>query len=138
MTDKKGKPRGNPNPSPATRFGAGNNANPAGKTSEQKRLEYENAEAAMRIRQRILAAVERQFSKEGMSQDDADNRAMEMVEAAMLKLLKDSEDRGLGSPVQDVRSGDGSMSPKTGIDLTKAPPEFLEWLVSQNDEADKQ
>lgn len=38
----------------------------------------------------------------------------------------------------DHTSSDGSMSPKQGIDLTKAPPEFLEWLVSQNDEADKQ
>ena len=107
MTDKKGKPRGNPNPSPATRFGAGNNANPAGKTSEQKRLEYENAQAAMRIRARALAAVEAKLNE--CSTDDA--IAM-LVEAAMLKLLKDSEDRGLGAPVQDVRSGDGSMTPQ--------------------------
>jgi phosphoenolpyruvate-protein kinase (PTS system EI component) len=35
-------------------------------------------------------------------------------------------------------SPDGSMSPRPPIDLTKAPPEFLEWLVAQNDEADKQ
>ena len=48
---------------------------------------------------------------------------------------------GLESPARakhDHTSSDGSMTPKSGIDLTKAPPEFLEWLVSQNDEADKQ
>ena len=92
-----------------TRFGAGNNANPAGKTSEQKRLEYANAEAAMRIRARALHAVEAKLNECSTEQ------AIEMlVEAAMLKLLKDSEDRGLGAPVQPVdnTSSDGSMSPK--------------------------
>lgn len=48
---------------------------------------------------------------------------------------------GLEAPARSKHehtSPDGSMSPRPGIDLTKAPPEFLEWLVSQNDEADKQ
>ena len=89
-----------------TRFGQPG-ANPAGKTSEQKRLEMQNAEAAMRIRQRALAAVEAKLGE--CSTDDA---IALLVEAAMLKLLKDSEDRGLGAPVQDVRSGDGSMTPQ--------------------------
>jgi hypothetical protein len=35
-------------------------------------------------------------------------------------------------------SPDGSMSPKAGIDLSKAPAEFLEWLVAQNDATDEQ
>ena len=61
----------------------------------------------MRIRARALAAVEAKLNE--CSTDDA--IAM-LVEAAMLKLLKDSEDRGLGAPVQDVRSGDGSMTPQ--------------------------
>ena len=106
------KPKGNPNPSPATRFGAGQNANPAGKTSEQKRMEYANAEAAMRIRARALQAVEAKLN------ECSTEEAIEMlVEAAMLKLLKDSEDRGLGAPVQQVdnTSSDGSMTPTTII-----------------------
>lgn len=115
----------------ATRFGAGNKANPAGKTSEQKRLEMLNAEAAMRIRARALHAVEAK-----LSESSTDEAIALLVEAAMLKLLKDSEDRGLGAPVQDVRSGDGSMTPRSGIDLSKAPPELLEWLVAQNDATD--
>lgn len=102
MTEKKGKP-GNPNPSPATRFGAGNRANPNGKTSEQKRLEMttaeaalRNAEAAIRIRAKLLAATEAQIAS---AQPD---EVMVMIEAAMLKLLTDSETRGLGAPVQPV------------------------------------
>ena len=94
--------KGNPNPSPATRFGAGNNANPAGKTSETRRLELANAEAAMAIRARLLEAVHRKLNPEGVDPVDVDELALAMVEAAMLKLLKDSEDRGLGSPVQPV------------------------------------
>lgn len=34
---------------------------------------------------------------------------------------------------KDIRSGDGSMSPKGGVDLSKAPPELLEWIVAQGD-----
>jgi len=89
-----------------TRFGQPN-GNPNGKTSEQKRLEYANAEAAMRIRARALRAVEAK-----LEESDTDAAIELLVEAAMLKLLKDSEDRGLGSPIQDIRSGDGSMTPK--------------------------
>lgn len=103
MTEKKGKP-GNPNPSPATRFGAGNRANPNGKTSEQKRLEMttaeaalRNAEAAIRIRERILRAAEAR-----MVELSTEEVLSEFVEAAMLKLLTDSETRGLGAPVQPL------------------------------------
>lgn len=99
-------PRGNPNPSPATRFGAGNKANPAGKTGETRRLELQNAETAMAIRQRILSAAQAKLNE--LSSDEV---LEQYVEAAMLKLLKDSEDRGLGAPVQSHVSPDGSMSP---------------------------
>lgn len=90
-----------------SRFQPGQSGNPKGKTAETKRLELANAEAAMRIRARALHAVEAKLGE--CSTDEA--IAM-LVEAAMLKLLKDSEDRGLGSPIQDVRSGDGSMTPQ--------------------------
>lgn len=95
----KGKPPKN------RRFGQPE-GNPNGKTSEQKRIELANAETAMRIRARLLNATEAKLNE--LSTDEA----MKLIEAAMLKLLKDSEDRGLGAPVQDVRSGDGSMTPQ--------------------------
>ena len=87
----KGKPPRN------RRFGQPE-GNPNGKTSEQKRLEMLNAEAAMRIRARMLEAVERKLMGDDMSPEEADAAAIEFVEAAMLKLIKDSEDRGLGAP----------------------------------------
>ena len=90
-----------------SQFKPGQIANPGGKSSEQATLERRNAEAAMRIRARALHAVEAKLGE--CSTDEA--IAM-LVEAAMLKLLKDSEDRGLGAPVQDFRSGDGSMTPQ--------------------------
>ena len=90
-----------------TRFGAGNNANPAGKTSEQKRLEYANAEAAMRIRERILRAAEAR-----LTECSTEEVLAKFVESAMLKLLKDSEDRGLGSPVQPLSNPDGKLTPQ--------------------------
>jgi hypothetical protein len=102
-----------------TRFQRGNSGNPKGKTAQTKRLELANAEAAMRIRARLLSATEAKLNE--MSSDEA----LAMIEAAMLKLLKDSEDRGLGAPVQDLRSSDGSMTPTptqiTFIGIEPAP-----------------
>ena len=66
----------------------------------------ENAEAAMRIRARLLRATEAKLNE--LSTDEA----MGLIEAAMLKLLKDSEDRGLGAPVQAVTNPDGSLRPQ--------------------------
>lgn len=99
-------PKGNPNPSPQTRFPKGKSANPGGKTAEQVAIERRNADAAMRIRERLLKAVE---SKIG--EIDSHDAVMSLIDPAMLKLLKDAEDRGLGAPVQSHTSPDGSMTP---------------------------
>ena len=96
----------NKNPSPKTRFPKGKSGNPGGKTAEQVAIERRNAETAMRIREKLLAAAERKLA--ALGDDDA---ALELIEAAMLKLIKDAEDRGLGAPVQPHTSPDGSMSP---------------------------
>lgn len=95
--------------------------NPNGKTSEQKRLEMStaeaalrNAEAAIRIRAKLLAATEAQLDQ--AQPDDI----MAMIEAAMLKLLTDSETRGLGAPVQPV-TGEGGG------------PLIIQWKTSADD-----
>lgn len=106
MSEKATYEVGKGKPPKHRRFGEPNGNTP-GKTSEGRRLEIQNAEAAMRIRARALHAVEAKLGE--CSTDEAISL---LVEAAMLKLLKDSEDRGLGAPVQDVRSGDGSMTPQ--------------------------
>lgn len=86
--------------------------NPQGVTSEQRKMEIANAEAATRIRQRALHAIEAKLGES--STDDA---IALLVEAAMLKLLKDTEDRGLGTPKAslDLSSEDGSMTPKPTV-----------------------
>lgn len=103
------KPKGNPNPSPTTRFGA-ERGNPNGKTATQKRLEMENAEIAMRLRNRLLTALEGVMNEHPEKESIVNDR----IKADILRLLKDSEDRGLGAPVQavDHSSKDGTMSPK--------------------------
>jgi len=47
-----------------------------------------------------------------------------------------ARDLGLADK-KDLSSSDGTMTPKPSIDLMKAPPELLEWIVAQNDAADK-
>lgn len=93
-------------PPKETQFKKGQSGNPGGVSSETARLIRDNAEAAARIRARLLKATEASLNERSTDE------AMELIEAAMLKMLKDAEDRGLGAPVQDLRSGDGSMSPK--------------------------
>lgn len=85
----------NPNPSPSTRFKPGQTPNPGGKSSEQKRIELENARLAMEARNKFLMALTSAL-------DAPDVDILELMDAQALKLLKDSEDRGLGAPVQDV------------------------------------
>lgn len=107
MTGKQDYEVGKGKPPKHTRFGAGNRANPQGKTSEARRLEIVNAQLAMEIRNRALRAVQAKLV-ESSTEEAIDL----LVEAAMLKLLKDSEDRGLGAPVQAVTNPDGSLRPQ--------------------------
>ena len=101
-------PKGNPNPSPETRFGAenGNPTNLGGKTKEQRESEYKSAEMSARIREVALSLM--------LENVEAGNFTIEdLITPANLKLFKDSEDRAHGTPKQslDVESPDGSMTP---------------------------
>lgn len=109
----KGQNVANPNPSPATRFKKGNPG--GGKTSEQKRLEYEAAEMAARARHKLLTVI-----TETMENGDEGKEALlEFAKSEFLKLFKDSEDRAHGTPKQavDHTSSDGSMSPAKPSDV---------------------
>ena len=103
-------------------FKPGQSGNPGGKTAEQRRLEIENAEKATKIRNRLLSALADDL--DGM---DAD--ALKAIEPNVLRLLKDSEDRGLGQPEQlvDHSSSDGSMTPKSAtVELVAVIPDDFE------------
>lgn len=95
MTEKRAKPRGNPNPSPATRFGAGNKANPAGKTSEQKKAEYQAGQAAAKLQAKLL---------EALAERDAGELADSLSGSDLLKLIKDAMDREFGTATQKVEA----------------------------------
>jgi len=98
-------PKGNPNPSPKTRFKKGESGNPGGKTAEQVAIERRNADRAMRIREKALIALENLLD----GKEDSQVAGM-ILDAQALRLLKDAEDRGLGAPVQDIKNSDGSLS----------------------------
>lgn len=85
-------PKGNPNPSPATRFGGekGNPINLGGKTKKQRKHEYEAAAIAAELRHRLLTDM---LDKVKEGENIAD-----LLDANTLKLFKDSEDRAHGTP----------------------------------------
>lgn len=98
-------PKGNPNPSPETRFQPGNNANPGGKTKEQKRIEIEAAEMAAKLRHAILSAMTEKLQSGTPAED--------LLTGDALRLMKDSEDRAHGTPKATTEIGgiDGQEIP---------------------------
>lgn len=113
----------NPNPSPETRFGGkrGNQPN-GGKTSAQRKAEYDAAEKAAIIGDKMVSSIMEKLS--------AGTDALDFIDPATLKLLKDVQDRAHGTPSQDInhRSDDGSMSPAKPQDVT---PEAVQALVDK-------
>ena len=117
-------------PDYSTRFGAGNNANPQGKTSEQKKLEIENAVRATRLRGRFLLSLEAQIEIADRAHEKAREEGedvgeihtatpMAMITSEILKLLKDTEDRGLGTSAQSIAltNPDGNLKNKSDAEL---------------------
>lgn len=99
--------KGNPNPSPETRFGGPRgNKSTGGKTSAQKAAEYAAAEKAALITDQMLSSIADKIS------DGQD--AAEFIDTSVLKLIKDAQDRAHGTPKQsiDVESPDGTMTPQ--------------------------
>lgn len=98
------KKRGNPNPSPATRFKPGRENNPRGRTPEQRQTEVRNAWLATVIQSQMLEAV-------AALVESNPGAALARIEPATLKLIKDAQDRGLGTPKAsvDVTNTDGTL-----------------------------
>lgn len=101
----------NQNPSPETRFG-GPRGNTPGKTSEQRQAEIRNAWLATKIRGQMLEALATAIEETPAS-------ALTRIEPAALKLLKDAEDRGLGTPKAsvDISNDDGSLKQEPVRDI---------------------
>jgi hypothetical protein len=95
----------NPNPSPATRFKPGHAL--GGKTSEQKRLEYEAAEIAARARHRLVSIIGKALESPDLDQTEA----LKLLNSDTLRLFKDSEDRAHGTPKQAISHGNDPDNP---------------------------
>lgn len=94
----------NPNPSPATRFGA-ENGNPSGggKTKKQKQAEMKAAKHAAIIRAKMLSEM--------MEKVKSGEDALSMLSSEALKLFKDSEDRAHGTPKAITEMKHGMTDP---------------------------
>lgn len=70
-------------------------------------MEIANAEMATRIRNKLLSELSE------LIESAKGAKAIAEIRGDVLKLLKDSEDRGFGAPKQELdhTSTDGSMSP---------------------------
>lgn len=95
--------KGNPNPSPETRFGAenGNPINTGGKTSQQREDEYKASEIAASLRLAALTVMLEKVNSEKLD-------PLEAIDANILKLFKDSEDRAHGTPTQYTENKHGA------------------------------
>jgi hypothetical protein len=110
-----------------TQFGQPN-GNPTGKTAKQRDAEIANAEKATLIRGRLLDAV--------MVATEA-GASLDHIEASILKLVKDAEDRGLGTAVQsvNVESPNGTMTPSATVSLDNLTEADLDQLERLTDKA---
>lgn len=104
-------------PNPNTQFKPGVSGNPGGKSSEHRKAEVRAAEAAAKVQADLVEALARVVSSAG---DDAEK--LDHIRSDVLKLLKDAQDRGFGSPVQQIdnTSSDGSAAPSV-IKIVAAP-----------------
>lgn len=120
MTGKASYEVGKGKPPKHSQFQRGDVGNPKGKTSEQKLMELENAQIATRIQLRLLQALEGQMIEDPTKLTIVEN----YIKTEVLKLVKDAQDRGLGTPKQsvDLSSADGTMSP-TRITIEAASPD---------------
>lgn len=125
-------PKGNPNPSPATRFGAGQKGNPIGRTGLQRELEIQNAAIATKIRARLLEAVQA-----ALHEDTSTAAALDRIEGNILKLLKDAEDRGLGTPQGSIDVTTNGKDIPSGLDLSQLSSAALSEIVALADAAKK-
>lgn len=114
--------KGNPNPSPATRFKPGQSGNPSGRSAEEQAANVESSKIAANLRLKALSRLQDKMGKSGKITDDD---LLLLLSPGTLKLIKDSEDRAHGTPKQsvDIESPDGSMTP-TVIELIA--PDFTD------------
>lgn len=110
-------PKGNPNPSPETRFG-GPRGNTPGVTSEQREAQIRNAWIVTEIQTRSLERLKARLA------DDAAVDAF-LDKLNLNSLMKDVADRGFGTPQASVDVTTNGKDVKTLVDLSVLSVETL-------------
>lgn len=111
--------KGNPNPSPATRFKAGKSGNPSGKSTKHQKAEHRAAEISAILRAAALSSLQEKVEAGEIS-------ALDAINSDMLRLFRDSEDRAHGTPKQSVEhagEGGGPLVVKLVRFADDQPPE---------------
>ena len=110
----------NKDPSHETRFKPGVSGNPSGRSTEELIAMNEAAKISANLRLAALSCLQGKV--------DAGEDLLEYLDANILNLFKQSEDRAHGTPKQyvDSTSSDGSMTPTKIIRELVAPKEHKE------------
>tara|TARA_R110000823_G_scaffold126509_1_gene253676 strand:- start:1186 stop:1521 length:336 start_codon:yes stop_codon:yes gene_type:complete len=110
----------NKDPSHETRFKPGVSGNPSGRSSEELIAMNEAAKISANLRLAALSCLQGKV--------DAGEDLLEYLDANILNLFKQSEDRAHGTPKQyvDSTSSDGSMTPTKIIRELVTPKEHKE------------
>jgi hypothetical protein len=97
--------KGNPNPPHETRFKPGVSGNPSGRSSEELIAMNEAAKISANLRLAALSCLQGKV--------DAGEDLLEYLDANILNLFKQSEDRAHGTAKQsvDLESPQGTMTP---------------------------
>ena len=109
-------PKGNPNPSPATRFKPGQSGNPSGRSTEEQLAHQEAAKIAAKLKLKALSSLQDKISKEETTEKEI--REM-LFNPDVQRMFKEAEDRAHGSPkaAVDLTNSDGSLSNLTDDQL---------------------
>lgn len=94
-------------PNPATQFKPGQSGNPGGKTREHRQAEIRAAELAAKAQLDLVGAL-----IYALDNAKGNEEKLLQIRADVLKLLKDSQDRGFGAPTQptEISNPDGSLN----------------------------
>lgn len=85
----------------------GQSGNPGGKTSAHRKAEIRAAELAAKVQLDLVEALSKTLDNAS-----GDEEKLAQIRADVLKLLKDSQDRGFGAPTQptEISNPDGSLN----------------------------
>ena len=85
----------------------GPSPNPGGKTREHRLAEIRAAELAAKVQLDLVEAL-----SNAMDESTGNEAKLAQIRADVLKLLKDSQDRGFGAPTQptEISNPDGSLN----------------------------